>query len=302
MAGVNSLPTTFWSSIRTGTLESLFVTPVRPLTLVIGMMAYGLLWAAAEAAVLFAVGLALGVHLVGAQAVMATAILGLITLAYIPFGLFGAALLLLFRTTGPLLNGVVVGSAVLGGIYYPSHVIPSWIGQLAAVVPLTYGLRALRQLFLAGQPIAAVAGDLAVLAAFATVLLAVSWSAFAAALRHAKRAGSQPILKAPMGKSAVVKNGPSLETTAVQSSQQVSCDLGEEIVVLSLKNGAYYGLDPVAAQIWTLLAEPRTVTSIRDTLLSEYDQVDADQCTRDVMGLIRQLEKWELLEIDPAER
>ena len=64
----------------------------------------------------------------------------------------------------------------MGGIHYPSHVIPSWIGQLAAVVPLTYGLRALRQLFLAGQPIAAVAGDLAVLAAFATVLLAVSWS------------------------------------------------------------------------------------------------------------------------------
>lgn len=190
IAGVGSLPGTFWSAIRTGTLESLFVTPVRPPTLVVGMMAYGLLWAAAEAAVLFAVGLALGVRIVGAQAVMAAAILVLITLAYVPFGIFGAALLLLFRTTGPLLNGVIVGSAMLGGIYYPTHVIPTWIGQLAAFVPLTYGLRALRQLLLADQPLSAVAGDLAMLAAFATVLLAASWWAFDAALRHAKRTGS----------------------------------------------------------------------------------------------------------------
>jgi ABC-2 type transport system permease protein len=190
MAGVNSLPSTFWSAIRTGTLESMFVTPVRPATVVVGMMAYGLLWAAAEATVLFAVGLALGVRIVGAQVAMAVAILVLITLAYIPFGIFGAALVLLFRTTGPLLTGVVVGSAMLGGIYYPTHVIPSWIGHLAGVVPLTYGLRALRQLFLAGQPVSAVAGDLAVLASLGAILLAASWWAFAAALRHAKRTGS----------------------------------------------------------------------------------------------------------------
>lgn len=190
MAGTNALPSTLWSAIRTGTLETLFVTPVKPATLVAGMMAYGLLWAAAEAAILLAVGVALGIDVVGSHAGMAAAILLLITVAYIPFGVFGAALLLVFRTSGPLLTGVVVGSALLGGIYYPSHVIPSWIGQLAAFVPLTYGLRALRQLFLAGQPISAIAGDVAILAALAAALLAASWWAFAAALRHAKQTGS----------------------------------------------------------------------------------------------------------------
>lgn len=190
MAGVNSLPATFSSAIRTGTLESLFATPVRLPVLVTGMMSYALLWATVEATILFAFGLALGVRIVGEQAATAAAILLLITLAYIPFGIFGAALLLLFRTTGPLLNIVVVGSAMLGGIYYPTHVIPSWIGDLAALVPLTYGLRALRKLFLAGQPISAVTADLTVLAVFGSVLLAASWWAFAAALRHAKQTGS----------------------------------------------------------------------------------------------------------------
>ncbi len=105
-----------------------------------------------------------------------------------------------------------------------------------------------------------------------------------------------------MGKPAVVKNALSLETTAVQSGQQVSCDLGDEIVVLSLKNGAYYGLDPVAARIWTLLAEPRTVTAIRDALLSEYAEVDPERCTREVASLLGHLVKWELVEIDPEIR
>ena len=105
-----------------------------------------------------------------------------------------------------------------------------------------------------------------------------------------------------MGKSAALKTAPSPETIVAQSSQQVSCDLGDEIVVLSLKNGAYYGLDPVAARIWALLAEPRTVGAIQDALLSEYVGVEADRCAREVMSLLRQLAKWELVEIDPDVR
>lgn len=105
-----------------------------------------------------------------------------------------------------------------------------------------------------------------------------------------------------MGKPAVMKKGLSVDTVVAQSPQQVSCDLGEEIVVLSLKNGAYYGLDPVAARIWTLLAEPRTVAGIRDALLSEYTGVSPDRCAREVMSFIRQLDKWELVELDAGER
>ena len=105
-----------------------------------------------------------------------------------------------------------------------------------------------------------------------------------------------------MGKPAAVKIALSLETTLAQSGQQVSCDLGDEIVVLSLKNGAYYGLDPVAARIWTLLAEPRSVGAICDALLSEYAEVDPERCTREVASLLGQLAKWELVEIDPDVR
>jgi ABC-type polysaccharide/polyol phosphate export permease len=57
-------------------------------------------------------------------------------------------------------------------------------------MPLTYGLRALRGLLLEGASPAAVAGDVAVLAAFAAALLAAGALVFAAALRYARGAGT----------------------------------------------------------------------------------------------------------------
>jgi len=111
-------------------------------------------------------------------------------LAHLPFGLFGAALVLWFRTTGPLPKGVLAASGLLGGVYYPTQVIPAWLHTASAGLPLTYGLRSLRRVLLDGAPFSAVAGDLAILAAFATVLLALGAWTFDRALRDARRTGT----------------------------------------------------------------------------------------------------------------
>jgi ABC-2 type transport system permease protein len=115
---------------------------------------------------------------------------GLIVLAYVPFGILGAAAVLAFRTTGPLPAVVLTGSAFLGGVYYPTEVIPSWLEQLSAVIPLTYGLRALRRTFLEGLPLGSVSGDLAILVGFIVVLMGASVLLFGKALKYARRTGS----------------------------------------------------------------------------------------------------------------
>ena len=107
-----------------------------------------------------------------------------------PFGILGGALLLLTRTTGPLPNAVLVMSMFLGGVYYPTHVIPSWLHSLSTVVPLTYGLRATRQLLSTEAPVAAVGDDLVRLLGLGTALLIGSMLVLHLALRHARRAGS----------------------------------------------------------------------------------------------------------------
>src|ERR1700730_14483347 len=44
---------------------------------------------------------------------------------------------------------------------------------------------------------------------------------------------------------------------------QVSCDLAGEAVILNLKNGIYFGLDPVGARIWSLIQKPTTFADLR---------------------------------------
>ena len=81
--------------------------------------------------------------------------------------------------------------------------------------------------------------------------------------------------------------------------EQVSCPLGEESAILSLKNSVYYGLDPVGARIWNLLQQPRTVSELRDALLAEYE-VDAERCERDLLGLLEKMREEGLIQVRSA--
>src|SRR3954465_5917416 len=82
----------------------------------------------------------------------------------------------------------------------------------------------------------------------------------------------------------------------VISADQVSCGLGDEAAIVNLKNGVYYGLDPVGARIWSVLREPVTFAQVRETLLREYD-VEPETLECDVRSFLEQLEEQGLIEI-----
>ena len=187
---VSALPASISSGIGTGTLEALLGTRAPLSSLLAGLMGYPFIWTAIRSAVLLATGVLLGAQLAASSVPLAAAILLLIVLAYAPFGLMAAGLVLAFRTAGPLPQAVLVASGLLGGVYYPTHVIPSWIQEVSRAVPLTYGLRALRRTLLEGAPASAVMGDLGILIAFIAVLGGASALLFAWALRYGRRAGT----------------------------------------------------------------------------------------------------------------
>jgi hypothetical protein len=103
-----------------------------------------------------------------------------------------------------------------------------------------------------------------------------------------------------MDDRAVTHSLLTLETRVVASDQQVACEVGDETVILNLKDGVYYGLNPVAASIWKNLKEERKVEDLRDMLMQEFD-VDELQCTEDLFGLLSQLTSWELVVIRNGE-
>jgi ABC-2 type transport system permease protein len=189
-AAVNTLPGAVRSGISTGTLEAMLSTPTSVPALLSGMLGYGFAWTGVRSLLALAVGIALGMQVAIERMLPALLILLLIILAYIPIGLVAAACVLAFRTPGPLPQLALVASGLLGGVYYPTRVIPSWMQSVSDVVPLTYGLRALRRTMLEGLPLRDVAGDVMILAVFVVMLFAAGSYAFALALRYSRRVGT----------------------------------------------------------------------------------------------------------------
>lgn len=89
----------------------------------------------------------------------------------------------------------------------------------------------------------------------------------------------------------------SLSTTVIASEQQISCDVADEVVLLSVQNGQYYGLNPVAASIWRMIQTPSTLTEVRDGLLEEYGDVSPDACSREVLAFATSMLALGLIEL-----
>jgi|HubBroStandDraft_5_1064220.scaffolds.fasta_scaffold768408_2 hypothetical protein len=88
------------------------------------------------------------------------------------------------------------------------------------------------------------------------------------------------------------------ESRIAVSTDQVSCDLEGEVAILNLKNSVYYGLDPVAASVWSLIQKPKTFAEIRDALLDMYE-VESAQLESDLQVLLGQLSEQGLIDIQP---
>lgn len=76
--------------------------------------------------------------------------------------------------------------------------------------------------------------------------------------------------------------------TVVATKDQIAGNLGDEVAILHLGSGVYYGLNRVGARLWSLLQEPVAVQRLQEALLAEFD-VDPDRLERDLTHLLDQL-------------
>lgn len=184
------VPNALSGAIASGTLEALLATPTSTSTLLTGLSAFPLCVSLLRAAVLLGSGVLLGISIYGSALPAALCILLIIVVAHAAIGVMSGAMILLFRTAGPLSKLVLVASTLLGGVYYPTHVIPSWLRVVSDLLPLSYGLRALRVVLLEGAPVASVTRDLSILLEATAILVAAGVALFGLALRHARRQGT----------------------------------------------------------------------------------------------------------------
>jgi ABC-2 type transport system permease protein len=173
-----------------GTLEALLGTPAAPSLIILSSAAYDLLRALLAGTLVIVVAvLVFGVHLAVTPtsiAIALAAIVGSLGL-FASLGIAVAGFTVVFKQAPALLTMVVYGLALLGGVYFPTSVLPPAIQTLANALPFTWGLDVLRAALLGGHVNFV---QLAGVFASAAVLLPLALVIFGAALRQARRTGS----------------------------------------------------------------------------------------------------------------
>ncbi len=173
-----------------GTLETNWLCPIWRISIVLG----GSITKLATSLVFLAIAilefrLLFGIRLIGGN-------VGLVLLVLLPVipTIYGlaiafASLVLRFKEANAMVFLVRGVFLIFCGMTYPLEVMPGWMQRVAAFLPLTYAIRAIRAAVLANATFAMLLPDLARLAAFAVALPLLGWAAFYLTERRSRRTG-----------------------------------------------------------------------------------------------------------------
>ncbi len=73
-------------------------------------------------------------------------------------------------------------------------------------------------------------------------------------------------------------------------------DLQGEVVLLNLKTGIYFGLDPVGTRAWQLIQDHGSLGPVKDAMLGGYE-VSAEDLWKDLQDLVIRLADHGLVEV-----
>ena len=89
----------------------------------------------------------------------------------------------------------------------------------------------------------------------------------------------------------------SRESVVKPASEQLSCDLAGEAVILNLQSGQYFGLNEIGSRVWSLIQEPRTIGDVFEILSQEYAVTPA-QLEQDLFVLFKKMLLGGLIDVD----
>jgi ABC-2 type transport system permease protein len=174
----NFILTVFWgmgyalkNDMDAGVLESNWLTPVPRLLILVGRTLSSLLVTAITSAIMLLIAGALfGFQPTGnALAAFLTAIPMLIGLY--GFGFAFAAVVLLMREANTLVDVSSFLVQGFSGTNFPVNSLPSWLIPIALILPLTYGLDAVRGLLLQSETLLPIPVEIGILIVFMFVML-----------------------------------------------------------------------------------------------------------------------------------
>ncbi len=174
-----------------GTLEILLLSPCRFSTLLISSS----LWPSLFTSLRFLLYLVFGTFLFGldignANPLAAVVIMVLSIVCFSSIGIIVSSVTLVFKRGVPvnyLIGGVF---SFLGGVAFPSEVLPPWLVKLSAYIPLTHALTAMRRALLDGDGVTQLLPEIGALLLFAAVFIPIGLYLVHLAVRRIKTVGT----------------------------------------------------------------------------------------------------------------
>lgn len=93
-----------------------------------------------------------------------------------------------------------------------------------------------------------------------------------------------------------MKQSLNLDSIVARSEELVTSNLDGEVVMMSIDNGKYYGLDAIGSEIWQLLETPRSIRALCDLLLPQY-KVAREQGEQDVLAFCEQAREQKIIRV-----
>lgn len=73
-----------------------------------------------------------------------------------------------------------------------------------------------------------------------------------------------------------------------QNKDIIGSPIDDEMVMMDVDKGSYFGLNSMGSEIWNLIEEPKTIQQLVNTLTDEYE-ISQNECETEVTKFIEAL-------------
>jgi ABC-2 type transport system permease protein len=134
-----------------GFLKEILVAPISRSGIVLGKALGGSVTAMLQGVILLILAPFLGIHLTALMVVKYIFLVLLLSLSLSGMGIFVATRMRSQQGFQMVMNLLIFPLIFLSGVFFPVDNVPPWLQMIAKLNPLTYGVDAIRQVFLSGH-------------------------------------------------------------------------------------------------------------------------------------------------------
>jgi ABC-2 type transport system permease protein len=175
----------------TGTLEAMFLTPVKPSVIISSISLWKFIFNSIGIIVYLLFGVCVfGINLGKANLMGALLILLLTIISLSGIGVISASFTIVFKRGDPVCWILNLLSAFFSGVYFPLGLLPDNLRRISDFIPVTYSLRGLRNALLRGEGFTALLPDIIAMSIFCIILFPLGLLVFNYAVKRSKAAGS----------------------------------------------------------------------------------------------------------------